>query len=266
MFTFLRRVGQGNHKQCILVARELSVLFDSWTHVMKAFKNFQQIQGHPFVPMSFVVPCDDNWPSKLHGTKLGSAVKVLRRNKKIGKLKASVVTEWDEAGFVWNVFEWKSNLLMSLLGVYNQQNGHVRVPKEFIVPARCPWPKDGWGLRLGKKVDYLRTKKESLSEDQTKELNKIGFVWSVTDYRWEEEIIVALRVFYEQHGHIQVPSRFIVPANAPWPEKSWETKLGKQLENIKDKAHYISNRRDRQKELEDMNFYVRDRVESESNI
>ncbi|CAM9365673.1 unnamed protein product, partial [Choristocarpus tenellus] len=61
-------------------------------------------------------------------------------------------------GFEWESYlvsdEW--DLIRIGLELFKDVYGNLRVPSLFIVPKEEPWPKDVWGLRLGKSVRQIR--------------------------------------------------------------------------------------------------------------
>ena len=107
------------------------------------------------------------------------------------------------------------------------------MPKAFVVPSQAPWPEDAWGIKLGSRVDGIRSADEHVRNhpERRKLLNDMGFVWDDYERRWEQ-VLGALRVYKEVHGDLQVPSAFVVPSQAPWPEEAWGIQLGERVSNM----------------------------------
>lgn len=46
-----------------------------------------------------------------------------------------------------------------------------------------------------------------MTEERIAELDKLGVIWSVPDYLWEENFAGALE-FYRQNGHLDIPANY----------------------------------------------------------
>lgn len=76
----------------------------------------------------------------------------------------------------------------------------------------------------------------------------------------EEEwrtVISAFQMYKAAYGDLKVPSRFIVPGMAPWPESAWKLKLGQRVAGIRATGKYVQNNESRRKVLDDMGFLWR---------
>jgi hypothetical protein len=106
---------------------------------------------------------------------------------------------------------------------------YVRVPLSFVVPTHDPrWPLETRGMNLGKVVSDLRHhRKASLAQSQLDALNELRFHWGVShDESWKKHLL-ALKVYRDLHGHVQVPKRFVIPADhEKWPNETHGLKLG----------------------------------------
>ena len=111
---------------------------------------------------------------------------------------------------------------------YRKRYGDCRVPSR--------WPKNRW---LGKWVARMRrAKKENrLTKDKIRELDQIGFSWSI-DHRsiihrqhtWKERF-KELEAFKKKHGHCNVPRSY--PLNQPlayWVDKQRSSKRKGELD------------------------------------
>jgi hypothetical protein len=155
---------------------------NSWANKLMALKAYKDIHGHSRVPQSFVVPTDDQrWPIETHNMKLGKVVNYLRQRQ--SSLSRNQVDDLEALEFDWGVSldeNWIKNLLA--LATYEEINGHLRVPQRFVVPADDElWPEETHGIKLGRVVNYLRRRKDSLSQNQIDALNFFGFEWAVVD-------------------------------------------------------------------------------------
>ncbi len=134
---------------------------------------------------------------------------------------------------------WTTNLIA--LKRYRDIHGHVRVPRSFIVPSDVRWPMETHGVKLGKAVDNLRQRKDSLSPQQIHALEALGFDWGASrDHRWRKKL-VALTTFKDIHGHVRVPHTFVVPNNDPrWPFEMHGMKLGSVVDHLRQLKGHLS--------------------------
>jgi len=81
-----------------------------------------------------------------------------------------------------------------------------------------------------------------------------------SDVEDEEEwrtVLAAFQMYKAAYGDLKVPSRFVVPGMAPWPEPAWKTKLGQRVAAIRSTGKYVQNNETRRKMLDDMGFLWR---------
>ena len=81
----------------------------------------------------------------------------------------------------------------------------------------------------------------------------MGFVWDDLARRWEE-VHAALRAYNEVHGDLQVPTAFVVPSEALWPEEAWGMKLGYRVKHIRYEDIYVKDYPERRAELGALGF------------
>ena len=63
------------------------------------------------------------------------------------------------------------------------------------------------GFKLGRWVSNQRTRRDSVTPDQLKRSEDIGFVWDVLEYQWEEGFSYLTR-FKEKYGDCLVPNAY----------------------------------------------------------
>ncbi|OQR84044.1 Carboxyvinyl-carboxyphosphonate phosphorylmutase, partial [Thraustotheca clavata] len=185
----------------------------------------RQLQQHHsnFTELStnYVVPNHPAFPEYLVGMYFGGKVQKIRHAYKNNKLHADVVDILNENRFVWNASEYSWQCNLSALQTYKKLNGNLLVRNDFFVPLNDPnWPKDTWGLNLGKVVGTLRNTKDKMKPDRRIELEKLGFVWDRFEYNYQCYLI-ALKTYKKLHGNLSMHSEFVVPLNDPnWPEET----------------------------------------------
>ncbi len=141
------------------------------------------------------------------GLSLGQWLDTQRRvyTKKVpGVLTAEQVQRLDAIGMRWQDAReaaWERNY--AIAERYFHQHGHLRIGAREQVE----------GVALGQWLAQLRTAKKgkcgvSLTPEREAALNRIGMVWDVVDYLWEQNYAAARR-YYEQNGNLDVPIHYI---------------------------------------------------------
>eukprot|EP00617_Octactis_speculum_P017154 CAMPEP_0185760614 /NCGR_PEP_ID=MMETSP1174-20130828/19520_1 /TAXON_ID=35687 /ORGANISM="Dictyocha speculum, Strain CCMP1381" /LENGTH=943 /DNA_ID=CAMNT_0028441511 /DNA_START=242 /DNA_END=3073 /DNA_ORIENTATION=- len=69
--------------------------------------------------------------------------------------------------------------LFRALCTYRDIHGHVDVPQHFVIPDEAPWDEDTWGLRLGSRVNAVRSQGTFVKNvpERRDMLTEIGFRW-----------------------------------------------------------------------------------------
>lgn len=203
-------------------------------------KTFHALHGHLLIPQQFKVPSNDqNWAKQLWNFRLGYLINRLRKG--LIPLTDEQIGQLDAIGFIWKVTDaiWERDILPALR-IYKNIHGHLMVPTEFCVPSNCEiWPKRLWGFTLGSRVRALRKGLYSaqLEQDHDK-LIEMGFIFDVYKTQWETKILPSLQVFAKVYRHGDVPYKFVVPSQAPWPKEAWGMNLGTLVAHIRSKALY----------------------------
>lgn len=132
---------------------------------------------------------------------------------------------------------------VAILKVYEKIYSELRVPPSFIVPEEDPWPIEYHGYPLGNRVLTIRRHRKHLSKEYEAELNKIGFIWNLSEYRFQKAD-QALKIYKDLHGHLQVPQSFVVPPGSnDWPEALWGYRLGLTVYSIRCSNIFASKRK-----------------------
>ena len=106
--------------------------------------------------------------------KLGSWVGIQRYKK--DNLTSEKILRLDAVGFVWSSDQAKWEEGFRLLVVYKKEFGNCLVPAQFQYHD----------FRLGSWVEKRRRIKDKLTTEQIGYLDKLGFLWDLQEYRWEE--------------------------------------------------------------------------------
>eukprot|EP00937_MAST-01D_sp_MAST-1D-sp2_P006915 g6915.t1 len=150
--------------------------------LLSVLAEYGERHGHVRVPQRFVVPNGDGWAARARGVYLGRLVNRLREKHNKGTMPAVDAAQLDALGFVWSVPEWQWQRVLQSLAVYKEMHGDLEVPQLFVVPAEVPWREDAWGLKLGNRVDDIRSKGAFVKDHPGRraELHAMGFRWRRT--------------------------------------------------------------------------------------
>ena len=156
---------------------------------------------------------------------------------------------------MWNPWDWKWQCVQQALLAYQELHGDLEVPKRFVVPSEVPWPEDAWGMKLGGRVHDIRSHEQYVKRhpERRAELDALGFVWDDLERRWEE-VHATLLAYKEVHGDLEVPKRFVVPSEAPWPEEAWGVPLGLRVSTIRSVEFFVKHLPERRAELDTLGF------------
>ena len=91
------------------------------------------------------------------------------------------------------------------LAAYKEEHGHCNVPQGGT-DALWIWVKD------------QRQRKDTLSVDQVRRLEELGFKWNLHEAAWEEKF-QQLKAYSEENGHCDVPQRGTDAALGKWVSK-----------------------------------------------
>lgn len=185
-----------------LFERLNDVLSASWDKMFRCAAEYYETHGDLEVPYRYRTK---------EGYSLGQWVNNQRRiyNGQIyGTLTSTQKDKLETIGMRWERLgdvSWEK--YFSAAKEYYEKNGNLMVPARYVTDT---------GINLGKWVSHVRgacssersDKLKYLTEERKDQLSKIGMVWDVLDYQWEEKFSVAM-AYYEEHGNLDVPSKYI---------------------------------------------------------
>ncbi|KAG9406171.1 hypothetical protein AC1031_002503 [Aphanomyces cochlioides] len=239
----IRRAKRGGRLDAGIVAQldEIGFSWDGyeqrsnqqWQENIEALRIYKSIHGNLNVPRYYKVEMGDaEWPEKLWGKKLGSAVRNIRQEEET--MDPSRREILDSMGFIWDAIQAKLDKNLLAFETYKAIYGNLLVKTSFVVPKQDPaWPKDTWNMKLGLLVDTCRRKKDSLPREFYDALNAMGFVWKVRDkgtgpapppvisIAKQNQILEIVEVQYKLQRHTRfttLPNPFKVPSNSQWPQ------------------------------------------------
>ncbi len=77
---------------------------------------------------------------------------------------------------------------------------------------------------------------------------------SKNDKEWKT-IVESLRVYRSIKQTMNVPARFVIPSEAPWPRETWGHKLGARVASIRNQESYVKKHQARRRTLDEMGFH-----------
>jgi hypothetical protein len=183
-----------------------------------------EINNNSIISRDWVVPSKAPWPIECWGLKLGSKVSAVRRGALYNN--PTQIDKLNEIGFVWNASTKAINKLCYAAKYYQNNNGHLCVPKNFVIPCDDSYPEEFWGFKIGSKLNNIRyrgdfNQYQTILQEIGIEMDKVGI-----DTRHWEYVYSALKVYKNLYGHLNVPKNWFVPSEDPWPKNTWDLKLG----------------------------------------
>ena len=143
------------------------------------------------------------------GYSLGNWIFTQRKvyaGEQYGSLDETKIKKLEAIGMVWDSVRdqtWERNF--SAAQAYYNANGNLHVPVDYVSDN---------GVKLGTWLANLRTYRKNdnhkllLTKERIAQLDKIGMIWDVPDYLWNQNYNAALQ-YYRQHGNLNVPKGYI---------------------------------------------------------
>jgi predicted helicase len=179
-----------------VAARCIESLYSPWDVWLGKLKVFKERFGHCNVV--------SGWPEDRG---LASWVVAQRVRKKKGLLSDEQIRDLDQLSFIWDYQQVKAKAAWmeryKALERYTHEHGNPHVPRLYRDRKLAKWV---WIQRHRKAGDYKPGGNVDLiTAEQTALLDKLGFRWKFSDYRWDESFN-ELKAFKEKHGHCAVSS------------------------------------------------------------
>ena len=168
-------------------------LFEQIIDALQIYKANVDFDLH--VPVTFIVPeASDGgssvWPESLRGFPLGRWVSNLRDKDSIVDGFPDREERLSDLGFVWEgsgralFSKRRFDMVYSALTTYKNLHGDLFVPQAFTVPKSEPWPQSTWGLKLGARVNAIRSQGTLVANapDRRERLDQLGFIWELPSH------------------------------------------------------------------------------------
>jgi Helicase associated domain len=151
---------------------------------LKVYRSEVQPTGPLTVPAEFTVPESTRWPESLRGLPLGRSVQKLRSTSYLNE-HPGAEEKLNAIGFQVSAKaaanDARFDNVYAALQRYLEIYGDLLVPQPFEVPSDSQdWPKATWGLRLGARVNAIRSQGTFVKSDPERRqlLDEIGFIWT----------------------------------------------------------------------------------------
>jgi hypothetical protein len=138
---------------------------------------------------------------------------------------------------------------------YKNTHGDLDIAQTFVVPSEEPWPEKSWKLKFGSLIRDIRSSGYFVKNDpgRRKWLEDEGFVFETLTENWEGAQR-ALEQYRDVHGDLDIPFKYKVPAEEPWPESMQGVALGHMANNIRCLGHFVRGNPERKQWLEERGF------------
>lgn len=250
------------------------LVLDDFDQIVEALIYFKNTYGDLLIPENFEVPTSDNWPSSIHGLRLGKRLtKILsqpsffieHRDKVDALIKVGFRPHLDS---IINDFA----VLCKALQAYKTYYGDLNVKPNFIIPNEQPWPLFLRNYKLGSKVTGLLNNPKSVLDQPEKKaiLDELGFPWlseqpSISEEQPREKVesdessfnkLLSCLNFYQENidDEMNIPDNYIIPENNVWPTEYHGYKLGAVLKGIREDEEFASTYPDQYQQILDTGY------------
>jgi len=190
--------------------------------IMATLRFFKRRHGHLLVPRHYVCPPDPELARFNWGFTLGSVVHDMRdKNKGFyldqeperAKALAEIDFPWElKSAHTWQIRD------VPALAWFRRQHGHLAVPTYYVCPTgrgalASGLPKIALGMHLGRYATRLRQRGATspLDELKVKQLNEMGFAWSLPDHFVRRTLAPVVTFYVAKYGHLSPPLTYTVP-------------------------------------------------------
>ena len=165
-------------------------------HYIEALKKYKELYGDLLVSRFFIVPEDTTeWPEHLQGMKLGCLLREVKRGRSHQSRKEELKAlgydlECKGMGrqYMGGAPKYSYEVIKTAFIRYKEMNNDMLVPVNYIVPSEPEWPKETWGVHLGRYTQeirqgsYLKNKKDELEELGFSFDSQVGLSREYIDY------------------------------------------------------------------------------------
>ena len=199
---------QNEHFKLIDEVHDAKVLFDnlnetlsaSWELMYAKAKQYYKQNKHLNIPRRYKTE---------DGYSLGNWIFTQRKvyaGTQYGNLSEDRIKKLEAIGMVWdNIRDLSWQRYYQEAELYAKEHNNLNVKATYVTKS---------GVKLGSWLSNLRTYKKNniqqnyLTKDRVEELNKLGMVWDVPDYLWEQNYAACVE-YHREHGDLDIPSGYV---------------------------------------------------------
>lgn len=168
-----------------------SPIESQWENMYLLAKQYYDDNGHLLIPDKYVTT---------ENIKIGRWIATQRYNYRAGILSEEKITLLEKIGIIWSVPEYEWMKMYDLATIYFKENGNLVVPYTYKTKDNI-----SLGAWVAQQRKYYREKK--MPDKKIALLNKIGMIWSLSDYEWIRMYNLAA-VYYNTNGNLIVPKNY----------------------------------------------------------
>ena len=193
----------------------------SWQEATDELRRYLEEYGNLDIKARYVSPS---------GFRLGSWVGNLRyKVKKYGieqALSPVQRKELEELGMIWDRNQEKWEQYFEAAKNYYDEHGNLDVKTKYVTADGIPLGR--WIASINSQISGSNTKSRTLSDEQLKRLESIGYKQEKKSSRqWDEKYKLA-KAFYEENGNLNIPLSYSING----------VRLGRWLSNIRCKRKH----------------------------
>lgn len=203
----------------------------SWEGVMSPRRLAHRVRKHRATRGRIAVP-----PKKTTSTHVNKASASRAPTSETGRI---VINKQNGKGFH---LPYESAL--SALQAYHAIHSNLVIPRRYFVPEIEEYPEEWHMLDLSSTVYTMKWWQRHVRQypARVEELNKLGFIWERLQPEWNL-VMEALVTFSLVHGHLMVPSTFIVPHGSNnFAKATWGIPLGSCVARIRSRDDFLRGR------------------------
>lgn len=134
--------------------------------------------------------------------------RAVRKGLQRGTLSGEQIAKLDGIGMLWTVREqdrWPE--YFAAAEAYAREFGRLCVPDAYVTPD---------GVKLGKWLSTLKVQRRRggrgryLTRERIAALDRLGMVWDVDEFQWEQKFQAAQQ-YFQEYGNLEVPTRYETP-------------------------------------------------------
>lgn len=212
-----------------MVSMKDSVIVDDC--YVDLFRKYKDQYGNVAVEPNWVIPIDVEkavWPEWSWGLPFGRYANDLRIPRVRRKIPKEIKQQLNDLGFAWKLSDIRKKSKVQAFQRYKElYNDSLSIPRNFVVPSDSKlWPKDAWGMALGR-ILFLAQTKTNKHSDIKSGLKKLGFQFPLND------ILLGFRAYKRVTNSTDLEDDFVIPESEKYPQSTWNMRLGEMYKLLR---------------------------------